>query len=175
MNPLIQFGVSLLLGTTILPMPALAGRYVLNQSPQTVQHYFGAPISTVPASGSRGGETTYRYNLAGVKRVLPKLPKGTTFQIGFINNRVQSLWLDANLQGEPFTYGRNEASRFFTYIFGYKPPFWKPISLPNGGGGHEGFTDYKACLGDGVATSYIRYYAGEDNIQLFYDNTPDNF
>lgn len=38
------------------------------------------------------GEITYRCNLAGVKRVLPKLPKGTTFQIGFINNRVQSLW-----------------------------------------------------------------------------------
>ena len=87
MNPLIQFWVSLLLGTIVLPMPALAGRYVLNQSPQTIQRYFGPPISTVPASGSRGGETTYRYNLAGVKRVLPKLPKGTTFQNGFINNR----------------------------------------------------------------------------------------
>jgi hypothetical protein len=170
MKRLIQVGVSLVLSSTVLPMSALAGRYVLDQSPQTVQRYFGRPIVTDLAGSNRFAEITYRYSPVGVKRVLPKLPKGATLQIGFVNQRVQSLWLDANAnENESFSYGRAEASTFFTYIFGYKPPLWQPIALPNGGGGHEGFIDYKACLGDGVATTYMSYRLGEDNIRLFYD------
>ncbi|XGV99416.1 MAG: hypothetical protein ACAF41_10825 [Leptolyngbya sp. BL-A-14] len=162
-------GVSLLLSSTLLPMPAFAGRYVLNQSPQTVQRYFGRPIATVPGEATRLSEMTYRYNPAGLRRVLPKLPKGATFQIGFAKQRVQSLWLDVNArENESFSYGRTEASQFFTYIFGYQPPRWQPLPLPNGGGGHEGFIEYEACLGDGVATSYISYRLGEENIRLFY-------
>lgn len=170
MKTLSAVGVSLLLSSAILPMPAFAGQYVLNQSPQTVQRYFGRPIATVSAGGTRLSEMTYRYNPAGIRRVLPKLPKGATLQIGFVNHRVQSLWLDTNAsENESFSYGRAEASQFFTYIFGYHPPRWHPLSLPNGGGGHEGFIEYEACLGDGVATSYLSYRLGEENIRLFYD------
>lgn len=169
MKTLSIVGVSLLLSSTLLPMPAFAGRYVLNQSPQTVQRYFGRPIATVPGEATRLLEMTYRYKPAGIRRVLPRLPKGATFQIGFANQRVQSLWLDVNAsENESFSYGRTEASQFFTYIFGYQPPRWQPLPLANGGGGHEGFIEYEACLGDGVATSYISYRLGEENIRLFY-------
>lgn len=151
-------------------MPALAGRYVLDQSPQTIQRYFGRPIATVPGGETRLSELTYRYSPAGIKRVLPKLPKRATLQIGFINQRVQSIWLDANAnENESFSYGRAEASKFFAYVFGYQPSYWQPIPLPNGGGGHEGFVEYEACLGDGVATSYMSYRLGEGNIRLFYN------
>ena len=51
----------------------------------------------------------------------------------------------------------------------YKPPVWKPIPLPFGGGGHEGFRDNKVCLGDGVVTNFISYRKGEEFIQLQYD------
>ena len=169
MKILMAFGVSLLLSSTLSPMPAFAGRYVLNQSPQMVQRYFGRPIATVPGEATRLSELTYRYNPAGIRRVLPRLPKGATFQIGFAKQQVQSLWLDANAsENESFSYGRTEASQFFTYIFGYQPPRWQPLPLPNGGGGHEGFIEYEACLGDGVATSYMSYRLGEENIRLFY-------
>lgn len=169
MKILSAVGGSLLLSSAIL-MPAFAGRYVLNQSPQTVQRYFGRPIATVLGGETRLSELTYRYSPAGIKRVLPKLPKRATLQIGFINQRVQSVWLDANAdENESFSYGRAEASKFFAYVFGYQPSYWQPIPLPNGGGGHEGFVEYEACLGDGVATSYMSYRLGEENIRLFYN------
>jgi len=169
MKTLSIVGVSLLLSSTLLPMPAFAGRYVLNQSPQTVQRYFGRPIAPVPGIETRLSETTYRYNPAGIRRVLPKLPKRATLEIGFINQRVQSVWLDANAsENESFRYDRAEASKFFAYVFGYQPSYWQPLPLPNGGGGHEGFIEYEVCLGDGVATSYMSYRLGEENIRLFY-------
>jgi hypothetical protein len=151
-------------------MPALAGRYVLNQSPQTVQRYFGRPIAPVPQTETRLSEATYRYSSAGIRRILPKLPKRATLQIGFSNQRAQSVWLDANAdENESFQYDRAEASQFFAYVFGYQPSYWQPIDLPNGGGGHEGFIEYEVCLGDGVATSYMSYRLGEENIRLFYN------
>lgn len=170
MKPLSAIGVSLLLSSAVLPIPAVAGRYVLNQTPQTIQRYFGRPIATVPGGETRFAETTYRYSAAGIRRVLPRLPKRATFQIGFNKQQAQSLWLDANAdENKPFHYDRAEASKFFAYVFGYQPSYWQPIALPNGGGGHEGFIEYEFCLGDGVATSYMSYRLGEENIRLFYN------
>jgi hypothetical protein len=168
----ISFGILLLSCIfCIFAAPAWAGRYVLNQSPQTIQRYFGRPIGVVPDSQSRSGENTYRYNSSGIRRVLPQLPKRATFQIGFVNNRAQSIWLDANAdENESFNYDREAARRFFNYIFGYNPPEWRKVELPNGGGGHEGFLEHKYCLGDGVATGYISYRLGEESISLYYDS-----
>ncbi|MGB3206711.1 MAG: hypothetical protein WBB28_17130 [Crinalium sp.] len=152
--------------SSIFAQQAQAGRYVLNQTPQKIQRYFGRPIASEKSPAS----TTYTYSAKPLRRVMPKLPKQATFQIGFIQNKAQVIILTVNAPAEQsFNYGEVESQAMFNYIFGYKPPFWKPIPLPFGGGSHEGFRDRKVCLGDGVVTNFISYRKGEEFIQLQYD------
>ncbi len=138
---------------------AFAGRYVLDQNPTTIQRYFGRPISV------DGNIRTY--SSVRLRRIFPDLPKDAKFQIEFDSNKTKRIMLGVNApEGESFTY---DPAKFFTYVFGYEPPIYKEIPLPWGGGGHEGFRDNKACLGDGVGTSYMTYRLGDDNISLYYD------
>lgn len=157
--------LGLMLTLEIIPQPALAGRYVLNQTPAIIQRYFGNPLTK--QVDPKNKQVVYSYSTKKIRKLLPKFPKTGTFTITFVNNRAQYINLDQN--GSGFDYGPVEAAKFFTYIFGYKPPIWKPIQLPNGGGGHEGFTEYKACLGDGVATDYADFLGGSLYSRLYYD------
>ena len=156
----------LLVLASIFAPQAQAGRYILNQTPQKIQRYFGRPI----AREQNAASTTYTYSAKPLRRVIPKLPKQAIFQISFIKNKAQVISLTVNAPEEQsFNYSQPEAQAIFNYIFGYKPPLWKPIPLPFGGGGHEGFRDHKVCLGDGVVTNFISYRKGEEFIQLQYD------
>lgn len=135
------------------------GRYVLDQSPQTIESYFGTPIA------EEGDLKTYACD--DLRQVFPDLPQAATFQIQFDQDRVVRILLNANAsETESFSY---DPAKFFTYIFGYEPSTYQPIPLPFGGGGHEGFIDNKACLGDGVGTAWITYRLGDENIALYYD------
>jgi hypothetical protein len=162
---LVILSLGFFLVTESLPPPAEAGRYVLNQTPATIQRYFGHPLSQQIDKNNK--QVIYSYSTKKLRRLFPKFPKSGIFTIVFVNNRAQSLNLDQ--RGEGFDYGQKEAGKFFTYIFGYKPPIWKPIQLPNNGGGHEGFIEYKACLGDGVATDYADFQGGSLYSRLYYD------
>ncbi|NJM58824.1 MAG: hypothetical protein HC857_17430 [Synechococcales cyanobacterium RU_4_20] len=44
-------------------------------------------------------------------------------------------------------------SRFFQYVFGYRPPIYKPLSYTGGNFGEI----FSNCLGDGVVSSYKIY------------------
>ena len=154
-----------LLVLSIFAPQAQAGRYVLNQTPQKIQNYFGRPIAREQSNAS----TTYTYSAKPLRLVIPKLPKQAKFEISFIQNKAQVIALIVHAQEKSFNYGQAEAQELFNYIFGYKPPIWKPIPLPFGGGGHEGFRDHKFCLGDGVVNNFISYRIGEEFIQLRYD------
>lgn len=162
--------VVLLLWSGVTPPAAMAGRYVLDQTPQTIQRYFGRPIAQSTERGDKNTiYTVYTYSSAPIRRLFP-FPKAGQFKVKFVDNRATSIQLMVNAgENEYFDYGQAEATKFFNYIFGYQPPIWKPIPLPFGGGGHEGFIDNKACLGDGVATFFISYRLGQDNISLQYD------
>lgn len=163
--------LGLLLLSGFFSPAAWAGRYVLNQTPQTIQQYFGRPLSQVPPGQTRSNETAYFYTMGRLRRLIPTLPQQATFAIGFINNRAQSIWLDVNAPGpQSFTFGRAEAFKLYEYVFGYRPSIWKQIPLPFGGGGHEGFRDNKFCLGDGVGTTFMSYQLGEEGIRLYYDS-----
>ncbi len=172
MKSLIKIGIIVCMSSlswfTLTPS-AVAGRYVLNQTPQTIQRYFGKPLKIEASNGSN--QQVYTYSINQLRRVLPNLPKGATFGMTFVNNRVSAIWLSANATppNESFSFGQPEAFKLYRYIFGYNPPLWKEIELPLGGGGHEGFLDHKFCLGDGVGTTFMTYMLGEENIRLFYD------
>ncbi len=130
--------LALLLWLGVLPPQALAGRYVLNQTPETIQRYFGQPLN----------EVRY-YSTTDLERRFPDFPTPSTLKIVFANNKAQRIELEPT---HPGTQGNSDYNpvKFFEYIFGYKPPIYKVIA--NRGG--EGFKAYDICLGDGVFTSY---------------------
>ncbi len=163
-----NIGITVCLGglsCLIFTPPALAVRYVLNQTPLTIERYFGKPIKT---EGYNPNHQVYTYSIVQLKRILPNLPRNATFGMTFINGRVSDIWLypNASSEKEAYSFGQPSAVKLYRYIFGYNPPLWKKIDLPNGGSGHEGFLDYKFCLGDGVGITFISYMWGENNIRL---------
>lgn len=129
----------LLLGSVFAPQ-VLAGRYVLNQTPQTIQRYFGRPWAWLTSNE----RVTYTYSPAGIRRLFPNFSEYGTFKITFVNNHAASISIDDFSYS--FVYNKAEAKKFFNYIFGYNPPTWKLISSQ----GVE-ILERKYCLGDGVA------------------------
>lgn len=143
--------------------PALAGRYVLNQTPQTIQRYFGRPLK-IETSATNPTQKTYFYSTLPIRRLFPSFPVQGQFGMTYVNDRVKTIWLSPRTpENGNFSYN---PKAFFNYIFGYQPPIFKQLQVS---GGHEGFADYKACLGDGVITTYIEYRLGTDQISLTYD------
>lgn len=155
----------------LIPMsPALAGgRYVINQTPETLQRYFGRPIRI--QTGQTADQKIYTYSATKLRRVLPRLNQRSEFGVTFNANRAATVWLNVNpvVPADYFSFGKKEAIRFYNYVFAYEPPLWKRVPLPNGGGGHEGFSENKFCFGDGVATTFISFSGGDESIQLVYD------
>ncbi|AFZ11236.1 hypothetical protein Cri9333_0241 [Crinalium epipsammum PCC 9333] len=165
--------LSLLFLSSIFTPQAEAGRYVFDQTPQTIQRYFGRPLRSSTENLGDKEYKLYTYSSARLHTVLPKLPKKAELQIAFFKNRAKIIILNSNAGSDTqsFQYGQPEAVKFYNYIFGYKPSIWQPIPLPNGGGGHEGFLESAYCLGDGVRNYFLSYMLGEDNIRLYYDPT----
>lgn len=159
---LLSLGILLLSG--LFPTPALAGRYVLNQTPATIQRYFGRPLAIEPLP-DKPNTKQYIYSAAGARRIFPTFPKQGRFGMTFVNNQVQTIWLIPNTPSDG--YFDYSAQKFFNYIFGYEPPTWKNLQYP---GGHEGFADYRGCLGDGVVATHTDYLLGSDHITLAYDS-----
>ncbi|WP_256973351.1 hypothetical protein [Nostoc sp. T09] len=169
--------VAFLLLNSLLTPPAWAGRYVLNQTPQTIERYFGR-YSTKKTNGA---QVTYTYAPKSFRRLFPQFPK-SNFSIAFVNN--QAKYITLNFNGDFFeypgsyNYDKAVASKFYNYIFGYQPPIWKELS--NKFGGNETMYSYEYCLGDGVATSFDRYGYKQftDSATLSYNNRcepPYNF
>ena len=148
--------------------PAVAGRYILNQTPPGIARYFGRHLS----KQINGDRLTYTYAPQSFRRLFPQFPK-SNFSITFINN--QAKYINLNFHGDfqqypgSDNYGQAEAAKFYTYIFGYQPPIWKELSAKFGG--NETIYFYEYCLGDGIATSFDRYGYKQftDSATLFYD------
>jgi hypothetical protein len=149
--------------SVLTPKTALAGRAVLNQTTETMQREFGRPwtILTVPG---KTNTKIYTYSPAGIRQVMPTLPKSAKFGMVFVNNRVQKIWLAPNpADGVSYSY---DPQQFFTYIFGYAPPTWKDLQYSLG---HEGFASNRGCFGDGVVAAYMESNAGTGTVTMAYD------
>lgn len=161
--------VGFLVLNSLLTFPAWAGRYVLNQTPKTIERYFGRYTT----KKTNAKQVTYTYAPKSFRRLFPQFPK-SDFSITFVNN--QAKYIKLNFNGDFFqypgsyNYDKVEASKFYNYIFGYQPPIWKELSAKFGGNETVYFYDY--CLGDGVATSFERYGYKQftDSATLSYNN-----
>ncbi|HEY9620995.1 MAG TPA: hypothetical protein V6C78_11535 [Crinalium sp.] len=139
-----------------LAPPAIAGRYVLNQTPQTVERYFGRYWTRLTTTDANGNSVaTYTYSPQQARRLFSGTENGT-LKIRFVNNRVQQITFD-NLTTMDFDL--SDAARFFAYVFGYQPPQsqYRDLGLENT---MEGYGEYVVCLGDGVVTRYNGSGAG---------------
>lgn len=145
------FCLALLLWLGVLTPQAIAGRYVLNQTPETTQRYFGQPVNQV-----------VYYSTKDLQQRFPDFPKQGTFKIVFANNKAQRIELEPNQAGSEGNF-EYDPVKFFEYIFGYQPPINKVIAQSGG----EGFKTYEICLGDGVATSHT-IAPGGTFITLYY-------
>lgn len=130
-----------------------AGRYVLNQSPQTIERYFGRYWTRLTLTENGVTRITYTYSPAGLRRVFPT-DQIDRFAITFAENRSQqvSASITGGLGTNGFTYDRAAAFRLYEYIFGYRPPIWQFLSSKPTG--NETIHDDEYCLGDGVATAF---------------------
>jgi len=156
---LTAFSLGLLLLMSVKVPPALAGRYVLNQTPETINRYFGQPLNQITY--------TLNYPTTDLRRLFPGLSKESKFSITFVNNKVNyiELELNPNMTGSVrFNY---EPAKFFEYIFGYKPSIMKETNHPNYD--QQGAYYHELCLGDGAATSYTTTVPGDLFIKLYYN------
>ncbi|BAY63951.1 hypothetical protein NIES22_40410 [Calothrix brevissima NIES-22] len=161
---------------SLLTLPAVAGRYIFNQTPQTIAGYFGRYNS----KKIDGEQVTYTYAPQSFRRLFPQFPK-SNFSITFVNNRAK--YINLNFNGDFFqypgdyNYDKAQASKFYNYIFGYQPPIWQELSSKFSG--NETVYFYEYCLGDGVATNFMRYGYKQftDSATLSYNSrceSPDN-
>lgn len=128
-----------------------AGRYVLNQSPQTIERYFGRYWTRLTLTENGVTRVTYTYSPAGLRRVFPN-SQINRFAITFVENRSQQISADIDERPNGFTFDRAAAFRLYEYIFGYRPPVWQLLSSrPTG---NETIHDDEYCLGDGVVTAF---------------------
>jgi hypothetical protein len=144
--------------------PAQAGRYVLNQTPQTIRGAFGSPLSieTFPANPN---VKSYTYSSTEIRRIFPDFPWQGRFGMTYENDRVTHVWLVPSSIA-PAAFNSFDPRKFFSYIFAYEPSIWKELQRSGGGG----FTAYNGCLGDGVAISFTQYRQGFDNISMTYNS-----
>lgn len=132
----------------------MAGRYVLNQTPQTIERYFGRPIS----KQINGNGVIYIYNPKSFRPIFPQFPK-SNFSITFVNDQAKYITLNFNADFSQYpgdhNYGQAEAAKFYNYIFEYQLPIWQELAAKFRG--NETVYFYEHCLGDGVATSFEKY------------------
>lgn len=149
---------------------AEAGRYVLNQSPQTIKSYFGAPAKQILTAEG----ITYVYSPAGFRRLFPEYSK-SVFNVNFVNNRVKNIILETDFSKKSPDFLNDikvNFSKFYNYIFGYEPSVWKQLSSKFSG--NETIYVYEYCLGDGVATQFSMGGANQNVLggaQTFYYDT----
>jgi hypothetical protein len=175
---------SLLLGW-MQPLPAIAGRSIFNQTPETIEKSFGRYWTkrTFLINGDRPRQIVqYTYSPAGLRRAFPEFPKATLV-MDYSNNRVvevsfspgpgpeTSAQLFKSKTDSPAETIQKQAieARFFRYLLGYNSGLYKPLRYVGGNAGEA----FSTCLGDGVVSHYFidnlsnQQTTGEPLIGLF--------
>lgn len=144
--------IGLSLGALLLNIvftPVATGRPVLNQTPESLERYFGHPVREVT------GKPPLRFNIYSSERLKKLIPQTTDFDIYFYEQRASHIVIKFF---RPIPYSQTEASALFSYIFGYNPQMWKQIrrdNLPKSYG--QTVTDFAYCIGNGIANEFTTY------------------
>ncbi len=172
--------IALFLSVSMNPQPAFAGRYVLNQTPETIEQSFGKYWTKLTRTDEKGQKwSTYTYSPAALRRTFPEYPFATLSMV-YTNNKVQSVTMRPYRTAEekqmdeiettgsdPAIYQKVEA-KLFEAIFGYRPSINKPLYLNYGV-----YYAYIDCLGDGVASTYAIHHGQRlaSGVTLSYNAT----
>lgn len=160
----VALGAIVLLGHSLLAPEAVAGRYVLNQTPATIEKSFGRYWTKLTQKNDNGTVfVTYWYSPAKVRRLFPDRP-ATTLSMTYVDNRVQSIDIipyktkqDVADQSTPMNSRYLEdlkmQERYFEAVFGYRPPTYRALYLNYGS-----FYSYRNCLGNGVMSAYTFHF-----------------
>lgn len=85
----VGIGVLLVMGLNV--QPALAGRYVLNQNPTTIERSFGHYWTKLTQTDGKGEKSiTYTYSPAPLQHFFPDRPFAT-LSMTYVNGRVHSV------------------------------------------------------------------------------------
>ncbi|MBW4538984.1 MAG: hypothetical protein KME43_07525 [Myxacorys chilensis ATA2-1-KO14] len=142
-----------------IAQPAAAGRYVLNQTPATIEKSFGRYWTKLTRKVEKDTYVTYTYSPAPLRKLFPAYSFATLSML-YVNGKVQRITM------QPYRTAQEKAAdeikmesktviaqaleaKLFEVIFGYRPPIYKPLHLSYG-------IDYiyTNCLGDGVDSTY---------------------
>ncbi len=168
--------IALLNSCLFVPESAAAGRYVLNQTPATIEKQFGRYWTKLTQKDSEGKVfVTYWYSPAKLRRLFPDRPK-TQLMMIYVDDRVHSVRIQPYKTSDEVKDDSTELdfetvqklqmeARYFEAIFGYRPPTYKPLYLNYGS-----FYSYTNCLGNGVASNYSFHFGSRlvNGIYLSY-------
>jgi hypothetical protein len=163
----ILMAIASLTGNLFIPESAAAGRYVLNQTPATIEKKFGRYWTKLTQKGSDGKTyVKYWYSPAKLRRLFPDRPE-TKLMMIYVDDRVQSIVISPYRTSDEVTAGSIKMDsetldrlkleeRYFEAIFGYQPPTYKPLHLEYGS-----YYSYQNCLGNGVMSDYSFHFNEE--------------
>jgi hypothetical protein len=159
--------IASLTGSLFVPESDAAGRYVLNQTPATIEKHFGRYWTKLTQKGSDGKVyVRYWYSPAKLRRLFPDRPE-TKLMMIYVDDRVQSVNIipyktpqevaNGSIRMDSETLNRLKMEeRYFEAIFGYRPPTYKPLHLEYGS-----YYTYQNCLGNGVMSDYSFHFNEE--------------
>jgi hypothetical protein len=150
----IAISVGLVLPIAIA-QPAAAGRYVLDQTPATIEKSFGRYWTKL----TRPIGVTYTYSPAPLRKLFPAYPFAT-LSMFYVNGKVQRITTELYRTAQEKAAGEIKMesktviaqaleAKMFEAIFGYRPPIYKPLHLNYGL-----WNIYTNCLGNGVDSTY---------------------
>ena len=152
---------------------ALAGRAILNRPPELLERYFGTPLKEGPCNSSPENLRDERkcvarvYQPADLGEAFPEIEQNT-LTITYIHDR--SARIDIARHDGDLTYTPAQASKLFKYLFGYRAPVWSVYSSDRNR--NLPIWNYRACLGDGIATAYSAYSSPTGSVpdaSVFYN------
>ncbi|MDY6936584.1 MAG: hypothetical protein SWY16_02870 [Cyanobacteriota bacterium] len=149
------------------PPPPTQARPVFNQTTDTIQSYFGLPLS----EAIEDNQTTYTYISDEIWQQFPGFESGGELTVTFVRDRATRIFFSPTSDpNDPFD-GGSAVETLFESVFGYQPSTRQPYPGHTSSG--EGFLTYKECLGDGVATTYdyIGTLGGSFYVGFAYDPT----
>jgi hypothetical protein len=156
--------IALLNSSLFAPEVEASGRYVLNQSPATIEKSFGRYWTKLTRKNEAGKVfVTYWYSPAKLRRLFPDRP-ATMLSMTYVDGRVQSIEIrpyktpqdvseGSTLMTSEILNNLKMEERYFEAVFGYQPPINKPLYLNYGS-----FYSYQNCLGDGIVSAYTFHF-----------------
>jgi hypothetical protein len=148
--------------------PATASPPILGANFAVIEQNFGQPIQVI----EKNDDIIYVYRPLQFKQLFPEADYSLLY-FRFVAGKVKLISVDFLLNTDEdirYNWNQNSASKLFNYLFNKKTYIWKLLSEKFGG--NETVYEYEYCLGDGIATSFLRGGDSQltESVDLYYDS-----